>query len=58
MKMLNRLIMNSQRVFVMPFARVYLLCITGAERKGRTKAEVDEIIIWLTGYNANSLIDF
>ena len=34
----------------MPFARVYPLLVQKAERKGRTKAEVDEIISWLTGY--------
>lgn len=37
------------------FASVYPLYIKKAERKGRTKAEVDEIIFWLTGYNAQSL---
>ncbi len=50
--------MNNQRVYAMPFARVYPLYIAKAERKGRTKAEVDEIIFWLTGYSANSLNDF
>ncbi len=35
----------------MPFARVYPAYIAKAERKGRTKAEVDEIIHWLTGYS-------
>ena len=39
----------------MPFASVYPLYIAKAERKGRTKAEVDEIILWLTGYSAKSL---
>ncbi len=39
----------------MSFARVYPLYIKKAERKGRTKAEVDEIIFWLTGYNVQSL---
>jgi hypothetical protein len=50
--------MNNERIYNMAFASVYPLYIAKAERKGRTKAEVDEIIIWLTGYNANSLIDF
>lgn len=36
----------------MSFAGVYPHYIAKAEKKGRTKAEVDEIIFWLTGYNA------
>lgn len=43
------------RIYTMPFARVYPLYITKAERKGRTKAEVDEIIFWLTGYDHKGL---
>ncbi len=39
----------------MSFARVYPLYITKAERKGRTKKEVDEIIRWLTGYTPKGL---
>lgn len=39
----------------MPFASVYPLYIQKAERKGRTKAEVDEIIFWLTGYDEKVL---
>lgn len=39
----------------MSFASVYPLYIAKAEKKGRTKAEVDEIIFWLTGYTAESL---
>lgn len=39
----------------MPFARVYPLYVTKAERKERTKAEVDEIIEWLTGYDQKQL---
>ncbi|WPR70345.1 DUF2200 domain-containing protein [Flavobacterium sp. NG2] len=46
---------NNQRVYKMPFATVYPLYIKKVERKGRTKAEVDEIIFWLTGYNAQTL---
>ena len=42
---------NLERIFQMPFASVYPHYITKAEKKGRTKAEVDEIIEWLTGYN-------
>ena len=39
----------------MSFARVYPLYVAKAERKGRTKAEVDAIICWLTGYNQRGL---
>jgi hypothetical protein len=39
----------------MSFGNVYPLYIKKAEKKGRTKAEVDEIIFWLTGYNEKSL---
>jgi hypothetical protein len=40
----------------MPFAVVYPLYINKAERKGRTKAEVDEIIFWHTGYDEKTLL--
>lgn len=39
----------------MPFASVYPLYIKKAEKKGRTKEEVDALIFWLTGYNKQSL---
>jgi hypothetical protein len=42
---------NMQRVYKMSFAGVYPLYIEKAEKKGRTKAEVDEVIRWLTGYS-------
>lgn len=47
--------MNNTKVFSMPFASVYPLYIQKAERKGRTKAEVDTLIFWLTGYDQQSL---
>lgn len=47
--------MNTTRVYKMPFSTVYPLYIQKAERKGRTKAEVDTIIFWLTGYNQQTL---
>ncbi|WP_396152832.1 DUF2200 domain-containing protein [Flavobacterium sp.] len=47
--------MNNIRIYKMSFADVYPHYITKAEKKGRTKAEVDEIIFWLTGYNAQTL---
>src|SRR5437763_604332 len=39
------------RIYRMPFVRVYPEYIKKAERKGGTKEEVDEIILWLTGYS-------
>lgn len=43
--------MNNEKIYKMSFAKVYPLLVQKAERKRRTKAEVDEIITWLTGYN-------
>jgi hypothetical protein len=47
--------MSNHRIFKMSFAGVYPHYVTKAEKKGRTKAEVDEIIFWLTGYDESSL---
>ena len=47
--------MNNTRIFKMPFASVYPYYIQKAEKKGRTKADVDAIIFWLTGYNDQTL---
>jgi hypothetical protein len=47
--------MDNTKVFKMPFSKVYPLYIQKAERKNRTKAEVDEIICWLTGYTQKGL---
>jgi hypothetical protein len=47
--------MANDRVFAMSFASVYLHYVTKAEKKGRTKQEVDEIIRWLTGYSKAGL---
>jgi hypothetical protein len=44
-----------QRIYTMSVARVYPEYVAKAERKGRTKAEVDEIIRWLTGYSQREL---
>lgn len=46
---------NNERVFAMSFAGVYPHYVTKAERKGRTKAEVDQLICWLTGYEPATL---
>jgi hypothetical protein len=47
--------MTNDRVFKMAFSRVYPLLVEKAERKGRTKEEVDAVICWLTGYDAEGL---
>jgi len=47
--------MDNTRVYRMSFAGVYPMYIQKAEKKGRTKEEVDTIIYWLTGYNKQSL---
>lgn len=46
---------SNRRVFGMKFANVYPLYVQKAERKNRTKEEVDQIICWLTGYNPAGL---
>jgi hypothetical protein len=46
---------RNHRIYRMSFASVYPLYIQKAEKKGRTKAEVDEIITWLTGYSQEEL---
>lgn len=47
--------MDNSRVYKMTFASVYPHYINKAEKKGRTKDEVDTVICWLTGYNQQSL---
>jgi len=47
--------MPEHRIFEMPFAKVYPAYLRKAETKGRTKAEVDQIICWLTGYDRAGL---
>lgn len=42
----------THRIFAMPFASVYPAYVAKAEKKGRTQAEVDQVILWLTGYTA------
>lgn len=45
----------NHRIFTMPFSKVYPLYVQKAERKNRTKEEVDRIICWLTGYSQEEL---
>lgn len=47
--------MPAHKIFSMPFGKVYPMYIQKAERKGRTKQEVDQCILWLTGYDQQSL---
>ena len=47
--------MQPSRVFALKFSKVYPLYVQKAEAKNRTKAEVDEIICWLTGYSQAEL---
>jgi hypothetical protein len=47
--------MPGHRIFGTPFSRIYPMYVQKAERKGRTKAEVDRIICWLTGYDERAL---
>jgi hypothetical protein len=46
---------TKHRIYTMSFARVYPLYVAKVERKGRTKAEVDEVIRWFTGYSQAKL---
>lgn len=47
--------MENTRIFTTAFAKVYPFYIKKAEKKGRSKTEVDAIICWLTGYNQQEL---
>lgn len=49
--------MPRQSIFDMDFKRVYEALVAKAERKGRTRAEVDEVIRWLTGYVSMDILD-
>lgn len=47
--------MDTHRIFRMSFASVYPHYVTKAEKKGRERKEVDEVICWLTGYSPEAL---
>jgi len=47
--------MDYTRVFRMSFASIYPLYVQKVEKKGRTKAELDTVLFWLTGYNKKTL---
>ena len=46
---------TKHRVYAYSFASIYPLYVTKAEKKGRTKAEVDKVLRWLTGYTQKGL---
>lgn len=47
--------MENEKVFAMSFSKVYGLLVAKAERKGRSRAEVDQVTSWLTGYTMQQL---
>lgn len=47
--------MSNEKIYGMLFSKLYPMLVAKAERKGRTRAEVDEITCWLTGYTAGQL---
>lgn len=47
--------MDQEKVFAMPVSKVYPMLVAKAERKGRTRQEVDEVTGWLTGYSAEEI---
>lgn len=47
--------MPAHRIFATPFAKVYPMYVQKAQRKNRTKEEVDQVIRWLTGYDQKGL---
>jgi hypothetical protein len=55
MKLTERALAGWERVYAMSFASLYPMYIAKAEKKGRTKAEVDQVIRWLTGYTQKGI---
>lgn len=47
--------MKDEKVFGMNFAKIYQMLLAKAERKGRKKEEVDEVVCWLTGYSSDDI---
>lgn len=48
--------MENNKVYAMKFSKIYPMLVQKAEKKNRTKQEVDRIICWLTGYDENGLL--
>jgi hypothetical protein len=55
MKVTTNIDMNNMKIYKIVFGDVYPAYIQKAEKKGRTKEEVDEVICWLTGYDKKAL---
>ena len=49
--------MAQHRIFATAFVKVYPMLVAKAEKKGRSRAEVDQVIFWLTGYDAAGLAE-
>lgn len=49
--------MTNEKVYQMSFAKIYPLLVNKAEKKGRTKEEVDTVTCWLTGYTVEKLTE-
>ncbi len=47
--------MDNEKVYAMSFAKIYPLLVAKAEKKGRSAAEVNEVICWLTGYQEHEI---
>ena len=47
--------MTNEKVYAMSFAKVYPLLVAKANKKGRTRDEVDQVVCWLTGYTAEDI---
>lgn len=47
--------MTNEKVYAMPFAKIYPLLVAKAQKKGRTREEVNKIISWLTGYSEKEI---
>lgn len=50
--------MTNEKVYAMLFSKVYPMLVAKAERKGRTREEVDTVACWMTGYTPEQLSDF
>lgn len=50
--------MKNDKIYEMPFAKLYPLLISKVEKKGRTREEIDQITCWLTGYREDQIAEF
>lgn len=50
--------MNNEKIYNIDYCKVYSLLLAKVQKKGRTKAELDEVIGWLTGYSVQQLDGF